>query len=461
MPRSPHTIKPAMSRLISNSTPLRQTQGHIFTTRFQKYSLKRNGRHQIQSQIQTAGAMIPDHAVDPFEKHKSNLQRTDSGFEAKIIDGHVNWIKTEPEAISDRVITQANQQLQHASAGDTLSWAAATGPVAMISSFGAQAAILLHMANQVIPGIPVISVDTGYLPPETYRYMEELRYRLDLNLIVVNNTEWSPARMEAIHGKLWEHPDSDAHKLYGAMRKTEPLAAALDAIEPMPLLLLSGLRASQTAARANMPRIAKQPDGRLKVLPMLHMSDREVEAYFEEYDLPQHPLVARGYVSIGDWHSSRALQPGESADDARKTRFGGKFEECGLHVSSHVLAKPQEETRARTALEIIAPTPYNESTGFATHLVKKRLEDGEMCRKCKDVQGKLETDGTMELVGGISVADLANPTSDGLTIAEHFDEKKAPFFVVKEYDGPWTVVYSYGQWKTMMKKAAKAISSLN
>lgn len=378
----------------------------------------------------------------------------------------MSWVKHEDLAypassMSDAQVLAANNELQTASADETLAWAAAAGPVAMISSFGAQAAILLHMANKMIPGLPVISVDTGYLPPETYRYMEELREQLDLNLIVVNNTEWSPARMEAIHGKLWEQNDADAHKLYGSMRKTEPLAAALDAIEPTPLMLLSGLRASQTAARAGMPRIARQPDGRLKVLPMLNMTDQEVEEYFIEHDLPQHPLIAQGYVSIGDWHSSRALQPGESAADARKTRFGGKFEECGLHVSTHAtpVAEQVEGTRVRTALEIISSTPYNQETGIATHLVKKRLEDGEMCRKCIDVQGKLESDGTMAHVGGVSIADLNDPGSEGLTIAEHFDEKKAPFFVVKEVDRPWRVVYSYGQWKNMMKKATAAMAA--
>jgi len=332
----------------------------------------------------------------------------------------------------------------------------------MISSFGTQAAVLLHMANKMIPRLPVICVDTGYLPPETYHYMEELKELLDLNLMVVNNVEWSAARMEAIHGKLWEHDDAQAHKLYGDMRKNVPLDAALNAIEPEPHIMLSGLRKSQTQARANMLPIARQPDERIKVLPLLNMTDQQVNDYFEEHSLPQHPLTAQGYVSIGDWHSSRALLPGESAADARKTRFGGKFEECGLHVSSH--ADPQgtiDKEPTRSVMDIIGSTDVNETTGFATHLVKKRLEDGELCRKCKDVQQKLEADGTIELVGGLSIADLSDPSSDGLKIAEHFDEKKAPFFVVKEGNEPWRVIYSYGQWKTTMTKAAKRLNAAN
>ena len=70
---------------------------------------------------------------------------------------------------------------------------------------------------QISPGLPVIAIDTGFLPPETYRYMEELKERLDLNLIVVNNSEWSAARIEALHGKLWEQDDEQRRKKDYAM----------------------------------------------------------------------------------------------------------------------------------------------------------------------------------------------------------------------------------------------------
>lgn len=387
--------------------------------------------------------------------------------------GQISWAEMSPSLeipdatdtkshpgshLSDLELEAVNKELADAESESVIAWAATAGPVAMSSSFGAQAAILLHMANKVVPRLPVICVDTGYLPPETYRYIEELKECLDLNLIVVSNTEWSPARMEAIYGKLWEQDNGEAHQLYGSMRKAEPLKMALDAIEPAPVVLLSGLRASQTKARANMPRVSRQPDGRLKVLPLLQMSDQQVEDYFEEHSLPQHPLLAQGYVSIGDWHSSRALLPGETAEDARKTRFGGKFEECGLHVTSHTPAEEPEVQAVDTVMDIIDATETCTTTGIATHLVKKRLDDGDWCRKCKDVQRKLEEDGTIDLVGAMSVADVTDLSSDGMRIAEHFDEKKAPFFVVKEDGKPWRVIYSYMQWKKTMAKAAEALA---
>lgn len=233
-------------------------------------------------------------------------------------------------------LRQVALDLKESEPEEVVEWAQSVGNVAMISSFGMQAAVLLHMANAIIPGIPVLMIDTGYLPKETYLYAEELKERLNLNLIVVSNAEWSPARMEAIHGKLWEQDDAQAHKLYGQITKVAPLMAGLAALEVSPDVLLSGVRASQTAARANMPRVSRQGDGRVKALPLLNMSDDDIDFYFWDHELPRHPLAAEGYVTVGDWHSSRPLEEGE---DARDTRFGGKFQECGLHLEEEAPQK--------------------------------------------------------------------------------------------------------------------------
>lgn len=223
----------------------------------------------------------------------------------------------------------ANSELSDAAPEDILAWAQSLGSVAMISSFGTQAAVLLRLANEAIPGLPVIMVDTGYLPAETYQYAEQLRELFDLNLNVVSNTEWTPARMEALHGKLWEQGDQQSHSLYGKLRKVEPLKQALKDLDPAPQILLSGVRASQTEARASMPIVSKQPDGIVKINPLLNLSDDDIEFYKWDFDLPPHPLEEKGYATVGDWHSSRPVEEGE---DARDTRFGGKFQECGLHV---------------------------------------------------------------------------------------------------------------------------------
>lgn len=341
------------------------------------------------------------------------------------------------------------------------------GRVAMSTSFGIQSAVLLHLATQVYPNIPVVWVDTGYLPAETYRYAEELTDTLGLNLLIASNPRWTPARMEAIHGKLWESDDAEAHGLYGRMRKVEPLHNELASLEPNPLVLLSGLRASQTKARANMPPIGFS-QGRFKLLPMLRMTDEQVADYMDRNDLPPHPLQAKGYVTVGDAHSSRPVEEGE---DPRNTRFGGKFQECGLHVDSHdepveSPSNPQTteallpESLEKTGVKALGLTRSNRETGIAVIMVKKLTEDGTFCRKCLDVAGKVEQDNLTEWIGATAVADVLDSESEGAKLAKHFGVVTAPFFLIRDKEteekhGEWKVVRSYLQLRKMLQAAAE------
>lgn len=345
------------------------------------------------------------------------------------------------------------------------------GRVAMSTSFGIQSSILLHIATQVMPDIPVVWVDTGYLPKETYEYAELLTETLNLNLIVKSNQTWSPARMEAIYGKLWESDNVEEHTLYGRLRKVEPMNEGLDSIKPNPRVLLSGLRAAQTKARANMPVVNHQ-NGRFKVLPMLKMSDEAVDEYMDMYDLPKHPLVAQGYATVGDWHSSRPVQEGE---DHRNTRFGGKFEECGLHVESHepvqatddkVEAKEDSiyalESFKQTGVEALETTFANPETEIAVIMIKKVMEDGSYCRKCIDVQGKIEQDGVADWIGYTGFAEVTNSESEGARLAKHFEIGTAPFFLVRTFEEEkegkeWKIVRSYLQLRNMLTKAQAAV----
>lgn len=195
------------------------------------------------------------------------------------------------------------------------------------TSFGIQSAVMLDLATRVVPDIPVLWVDTGYLPPETYRFAEELRERLGLDLHVAS-ADLSPARMEALHGKLWEQHEAEALDRYDHIRKVEPMLRALDATGATGWL--AGLRADQTRHRASLPVVGEQW-GRTKYLPILDWSTRDLHEYLVARDLPYHPLFFEGYASVGDAHTSRALADGDS--DARDTRFLGLKQECGLHVA--------------------------------------------------------------------------------------------------------------------------------
>ena len=221
----------------------------------------------------------------------------------------------------------AAQRLGEASAAETIAWAAEAwgGRLALSTSFGIQSAVMLHLVSQIAPDVPVVWVDTGYLPAETYRFADELTKRLDLDLHVAE-AALSPARMEALYGKLWEGSREELD-LYHRLRKVEPLERALRSLGSE--ALLSGLRADQTDHRATLPRVGRH-NGRAKILPLLHWTSRDVHAYLKAHDLPYHPYFERGYASVGDWHSSRPA----GSDDAheRDGRFGGRTQECGLHL---------------------------------------------------------------------------------------------------------------------------------
>jgi phosphoadenosine phosphosulfate reductase len=206
--------------------------------------------------------------------------------------------------------------------------------LALTTSFGIQSAVLLHMASRLGetipgPGIPVLWVDTGYLPPETYRYADQLQELLPINLKVVQ-AELSPARMEARHGQLWETGRIEDLKLYNRIRKVEPLDWALADLKVR--CWASGVRGGQTDHRLGM-RVIDPVRGLWSLRPLLEWTTRDVYYYMEANGLPQHPLFEQGYSTVGDWHSSG---PEDGSLSGRATRFGGLQQECGIHLGEGI-----------------------------------------------------------------------------------------------------------------------------
>lgn len=222
-------------------------------------------------------------------------------------------------------LAAVNASLASASAEDRVAWAAQQfgGALVLSSSFGAQAAVMLSLATRVVPGIPVVFIDTGYLFPETYRFADELTTKLALNLRVYRPA-LSAAWLEARHGKLWEQ-GSAALAHYNRLVKVEPMQRAL--VELGAQAWLAGLRRAQASSREKLEVVGRQ-DGRVKIHPIIDWTDRDVHRYLEKHGLPYHPLWEKGYVSIGDTHTSRPL----TADlTPEQTRFFGLKRECGLH----------------------------------------------------------------------------------------------------------------------------------
>ena len=223
------------------------------------------------------------------------------------------------------MIDAINAELEQMEAHERVAWALKNlpGKHALSSSFGAQAAVSLHMITRQAPGIPVILVDTGYFFPETYRFIDELAVRLELNLKIYQ-PQMSPAWLEARYGRLWEQ-GVDGIERYNDLRKTEPMKRALSELGIS--TWFAGLRRQQSESRRNIKPLEWRDD-RWKVVPILDWSDRDVFEYLTKHDLPYHPLWEQGYVSIGDWHTTRTLA---EAGDAEATRFFGLKRECGIH----------------------------------------------------------------------------------------------------------------------------------
>ncbi|MDH3977884.1 MAG: phosphoadenylyl-sulfate reductase [Gammaproteobacteria bacterium] len=224
-----------------------------------------------------------------------------------------------------RVLDYCNEQMTDKSPEERVEWAMEHLPPNQVltSSFGVQAAVSLHLVTRHAPDIPVIFIDTGYLFPETYQFVDALTERLNLNLQVYRS-KTSPAWQEARHGQRWTQ-GLKGLEAYNQENKVEPMQRALRELNVG--TWFAGLRRDQAISRANVPFLSWSGD-RWKVHPIADWSDRDVFLYLKKHDLPYHPLWEQGYVSVGDTHTTRPLH---AVEDADKTRFFGLKRECGLH----------------------------------------------------------------------------------------------------------------------------------
>lgn len=236
-------------------------------------------------------------------------------------------LPTPEEAAEDeRALAELDVWLSKRSAEERVQWAAQQLPGAHVlsSSFGAQSAVSLHLLTRQLPDIPVIVIDTSYLFPETYRFIDTLTARLSLNLHVTRPS-LSRSWREARYGELWNQGREGLDE-YNRLAKVEPLRQALDQLGAG--TWFAGLRRQQSRSRAEVP-VLERRHGRWKLHPIVDWTDREVGQYLQRHGLPYHPLWEQGYVSIGDTHTTRRWEPGMREED---TRFFGLKRECGIHL---------------------------------------------------------------------------------------------------------------------------------
>jgi phosphoadenosine phosphosulfate reductase len=232
---------------------------------------------------------------------------------------------TTPELVDERYLEHLNWELDKLTAEKRLEWALTylPGNHLLTSSFGIQSALMLHMVTQIQADLPVVVVDTGYLFPETYSFIDQLTERLQLNLHVYRPVQ-SPAWQERRYGRLWEQGLSGIEH-YNKINKVEPLQRALKTLDVGSWF--AGLRRQQSNSRSSLPVVRIQ-DGRFKVHPVIDWHNRDVHRYLQKYELPYHPLWEKGYASVGDTHTSQPMKLGMQEEE---TRFFGLKRECGIH----------------------------------------------------------------------------------------------------------------------------------
>ncbi|WP_445771773.1 phosphoadenylyl-sulfate reductase [Rheinheimera sp.] len=244
---------------------------------------------------------------------------------ANVADTDYRSILRQDSATQQAWLAEINHLLTPLSAAERVRWALDNLPPSpmLSSSFGIQAAVMLHLVTQQQADIPVVLTDTGYLFAETYQFIDQLTEQLKLNLKVYR-AQLSPAWQEARFGQLWQ--TAEGTKQYNQLNKVEPMQRALQELNVGSWF--TGLRRSQSSSRADKG-IVEISRGVVKIQPIIDWSNKDVFYYLKQHGLSYHPLWEQGYVSVGDTHSTSKLELGMSEED---TRFNGFGRECGLHM---------------------------------------------------------------------------------------------------------------------------------
>ncbi|MDF1728272.1 MAG: phosphoadenylyl-sulfate reductase [Sulfitobacter sp.] len=229
-----------------------------------------------------------------------------------------------------------NVQLRHHAARDVIAAAVEAVPrLALVSSFGAESVALLHLASRVKKDLEVLFIDTEMLFPETLTYQRDVAKRLGLTRIEVIRS--SEAARQDPDGTLHQR-DPDA---CCALRKTVPLQEALKGYDGW----ITGRKRYQSGTRAALPHFeaeSEEPGARIKVNPLAFWGPRDVAEYIEENNLPRHPMVKRGYPSIG---CAPCTSPVAEGEDPRAGRWRNtEKDECGIHFENGRMVRTRSET---------------------------------------------------------------------------------------------------------------------
>lgn len=220
-------------------------------------------------------------------------------------------------------LQQLNKDFQAKTPQEIVQWAVErfAPNMALASSFGADAAVMLHLVNSIYPGIKVFFLETGFHFKETLDFRDKLIDQFKLNVVNLTAEMGHKIFLET-YGQLHQNdPDKCCH-----LNKVAPLEKALKTVDAW----FSGIRRSQSKTRADILYIEEYAKGIYKFNPIASWIQEDVQKYIKENNLPVHPLKAKGFLSIGCQPCTRAVHPGE---DPRAGRWDSSEKtECGIHV---------------------------------------------------------------------------------------------------------------------------------
>lgn len=232
-------------------------------------------------------------------------------------------------------MTQATARpssLEGAAPEDVIRWAVSSfgSAVAMSCSFQSQSLPLLHMVSAIAPRLPVIFLDTGYHFPETLAFRDRLVAEWGLNLQVARALPQAVSRQPSTTELYLRDPDRCC-----MINKVEPMQRAMQGLRAW----ISGIRRDQSDLRANVGVVEDGANGLIRVHPLAAWTGRDIWKYIHDHDLPEHPLVAKGYLSVGCAPCTRPAGPGGE----RAGRWQGTDKtECGLHTVLRPSSNPPE-----------------------------------------------------------------------------------------------------------------------
>jgi len=221
--------------------------------------------------------------------------------------------------------------LESFSASEILGWASNEfgNEFAIATSFQKEGMVILDLASRIRPDVRVFTLDTGRLPAETVSMVETVHQRYGLSVEVVEPDAAEVRQMVEERGSDLFYESVAGRELCCEIRKVRPLARKLQELKAW----ATGLRREQSASRAAVPKV-ETVDGRVKICPLADWTASQVDQYIREFDVPVHPLYAKGYASIGCAPCTRPIQIGEDERAGRWWWEQDHHKECGIHFSA-------------------------------------------------------------------------------------------------------------------------------